>query len=137
LQRRLVDQGDVEVVATHQLNPEHAELVARAELAVFIDASAQGPPGTIVHLPVAPAETSSRPSTHNLTPQTLLACARELYGRCPEAVLFAVGAGDFSCGGVSRPIANSLPLLVAEVASFCVTPACVEAALPTPLSAAR
>lgn len=120
LQRRLADD-EIEVVAAHQLNPEHAELVAKAGLAIFMDASADAPAGTITRVPVFPADKSARPSTHNLTPGALLACARELYGTYPDAVLFAVGARDFACGEISKPVVDSLPVLVAQVAGFCAT----------------
>lgn len=110
---------DVRVVAAHQLNPEHAELLAYADLAVFIDASAERPPGTITRSDLLPAESSARPSTHDLTPEVLLACARELYGFCPRAVLFAVGASNFNYGEVSQSISESLPLLLEEVALVC------------------
>lgn len=120
LERRFQD-GNVTVIAAHQLNPEHAELLAQADLAIFIDASAERPVGTITQTSIVPADNSTRPSTHHLTPQVLLACARELYGSCPEAVLFAVGASDFSYGEVSQPISESLPLLLDEVATVCTS----------------
>jgi hydrogenase maturation protease len=114
LQERL-NRSDIQVIATHQLNPEHAELVAKAELALFMDASAEVPVGTISQTAIGPANSSARPSNHNLTPETLLACARDLYGACPKAVLFAVGAREFEYGELSREVAQALPLLVEEV----------------------
>lgn len=114
LQSRLQDDT-VTVIATHQLNPEHAELVAKAELALFIDASAEVPTGTVRQTVINPADSSARPSNHHLTPETLLACARDLYGAWPKAVLLAVGAREFAYGEMSREVAQALPILLEVV----------------------
>jgi hydrogenase maturation protease len=118
LRSRLTD-CDVRVVATHQLNPEHAELLAEADLAVFIDASAETPAGTLTQTQIYPAQDGARPYTHHLTPETLLACAREFYGASPEAVLFAVGGRNFSYGKMSQAVVELFPFLLEEVALVC------------------
>src|SRR5689334_3921419 len=73
-------------LSSHQLTVELAEPLSRVDRAVFIDAADTGdPPGTVSCRVLYPAEAALTLS-HHLTPSVLLALARHLYGRCPEAV---------------------------------------------------
>jgi hydrogenase maturation protease len=87
---------DVEVKAVHQLTPELSDDLSKAELAIFIDAAAEGEPGAVLRREVTPAGGEGA-FTHQATPAALLAAARTLFGRAPEAVLFSVPveAGGF------------------------------------------
>ena len=91
--------GHLEVIACHQLTPELAEPLARAARAVFVDASVTVPPGV---LEIRALETQEAPAsmteslTHHLEPTHLLALARALYGRAPQATLITVGAVNLS-----------------------------------------
>jgi hydrogenase maturation protease len=82
----------VEVRALHQLTPELAEDVGAAGRVIFIDAASEGEPGALVRREVFPARQAD--FTHHLTPATLLALARQIYGRTPPALLYSV-AGEF------------------------------------------
>jgi Ni,Fe-hydrogenase maturation factor len=54
--------------------------------------------------------------THHLTPAALLACARELYGACPAAVVLSVEGTDFGYRDTLSPgVEAALPALFAEV----------------------
>src|SRR4051812_8355221 len=85
-------RGDerVEVVPCHQLAPEIAEQIAKAEFAIFVDASTQGEPGTITQSTVLPAKEFDGKFGDPTTPGTLLAAAQALHGACPTAVMFAM-----------------------------------------------
>ena len=83
----------VTVDSTYQLQVEHADLVAQADLVVFVDASMTGPSPFLAQ-PLAPL---GRPafSTHALEPGTVLALAKELYDACPRALLLGVRGYSF------------------------------------------
>jgi hydrogenase maturation protease len=84
----------VRVMTVTQLTPELAEPLAAASAAVFIDACCgpATPPVTIV--PLRPAEMALLP-THAADPGCLLAVARSLFGRAPEAWLVTIAGTDF------------------------------------------
>jgi Ni,Fe-hydrogenase maturation factor len=118
--------GEVVVLATQQLVPEWAPLLAEADVAYFVDASPAIPPREtaetvqlgrhrarqVQHVQVSrlwpPGTTSdgssdTRPpadaeliGAHALGPQGLLRLAAALYGGAPEAYLIAVPAEQFA-----------------------------------------
>jgi len=93
-------------VRTHvsaQLSPEHVELVNAARLVVFIDAS-QKPGRRVGLLPLGPSP-SSQLTTHAAEPGTLLALARDLYGRVPEAWWVTIPAERLGFGEEFSPLA--------------------------------
>ena len=77
------------------LTPEIADPVSRAEKVVFVDASSECE--VMQLLPVGPA-VSSQIMAHAADPRTVLALARDLFGRTPEAFILAIPAHDFSPG---------------------------------------
>src|SRR3954471_19349710 len=62
----------VEVVAAHQLTPEMAEPISRAETVVFVDCSAVAAAGEVAVFPVAAASEDNASLTHNVDPARLL-----------------------------------------------------------------
>lgn len=107
------------VEACAQLLIEHAALLAESGYAVFIDAARDAAPGEVSARPVTAQAPRPSPLTHHLTPGSLLFAARRLYGRCPEAVLVAVGGRDFGPGEeLSPPAARALPVAVATAAAL-------------------
>lgn len=86
----------VQTLSCAQLSPEHAEPIARAWAVVFVDAaeSARGP---VELQPVSPG-TSTQLLAHAADPATMLALAREVYGRAPEAWLLLLPAEQFGFG---------------------------------------
>jgi hydrogenase maturation protease len=73
----------VEAFSCHQLNPELAEQVSRAGSVVFVDA-AMDAPREVRWRPLEAGE-SSQLMAHAADPRTVLALARDVYGRCPKA----------------------------------------------------
>jgi hydrogenase maturation protease len=112
----------MQVHACHQLTPELAALLPAFDLAIFIDARQPAVPPALapnpapvrcVRLAAAPAAWRM---THHLTPAALLACARELYGACPAAVVLSVEGTDFGYRDTLSPgVEAALPALLAEV----------------------
>ena len=106
----------VRVEFAHQLLPEMAAWIAEADYVLFIDASGDSAPGRIQSRAVCPEETHTASMTHHFSPQGLLADARDLFGRCPEAVVVSVGGGSFEHGeGLSKEVAAAFPSVLALV----------------------
>lgn len=93
-------RGDerVEVIPCHQLAPEIARNIAEARFVIFVDACTEGEPGTITETTVAADAEFSGKFGDGMTPGTLLAAAKALHGRCPQAVLFNMTGWCFDFG---------------------------------------
>lgn len=102
-----VDGTRVELLAAHQLLPEHAAAIAAAGLVVLVDAAADQPPGEVAVRAVA-AGAPVR-DAHGLDLPALLSGAREWYGHSPPALAVGIGAGSFELReGLSREVAAAL-----------------------------
>jgi hydrogenase maturation protease len=117
---RLLERGitdpDIEIIARHQLNPELAEPISRADLMIFIDACFGEVPGEVNCRAVSLDPTSANFFTHHLDISLLLATAYELYGRCPEALACSVSAESFAFDeGLSVPVLSALPVILDRV----------------------
>ncbi len=104
---------DVEIVSCGQLTPDLAEAVSRCRRVVFVDASAEDPPGHISCRRIYPKEGGALSLSHELDPQSLLVWTRELFGPEPEAVLCTMGGDCFDLTDRLSPAAiEKLPALV-------------------------
>ncbi len=95
-------------VGTHactQLTPELAEIVSKAGAVIFVDVAADGPVAHPILRRLEPAD-SSRTLSHSADPRTLLALARDVYGRAPEAWCLMVPAENIGFGDELSPIAR-------------------------------
>lgn len=92
----------IQVHTSYQLVPELASLISSVELAVFIDALVGGAPGEIFYEEVMPDEQSGA-LTHHVTPGSLLAAARELYGNAPSGILISIAGAVFDYGSELSP----------------------------------
>lgn len=109
-----------QAITTHQLVPELAEPISKAGLVVFIDAAADLPPGKISRRPVQPLE-QTYSMTHHFSPAGLLSLARQVYGRCPQALLFTIGGEDFSHRQeLSRTVQAACRRVVRQVRRTCM-----------------
>ena len=99
----LQNRTGVTAVSTHQLLPELADQIARAEKVIFVDATVEGVPGEIRITAVSP-QTSGSASTHQMSPGVLLSYVAELYGRCPSAYLVTITGQDFGYKEFLSPI---------------------------------
>lgn len=106
------------VLQRHQLTPELALDVSDASFAVFVDAS-RGPAAQLAVEPVVAAETAAIPWSHHVDPALLLALARDLYGRAPDAVAVSVGVASVAVGQrLSHVLQRVLPEVVDVVAGL-------------------
>lgn len=95
---------DVRAIAAVQLLPEHAEALASAEAAVFIDAGPASADDELRELPLAP-DSGAALSPHFGDPRALLALSQALYGRHPAATMLVVPGTDFTLGDGLSPVA--------------------------------
>jgi len=86
----------VRTVACAQLTPELADPLSQAGAALFVDA-AVGHSGRVRMRRIDPSD-SSQILAHTPDPRTLLALARDAFGRAPEAWLLTVPAEDLGFG---------------------------------------
>jgi hydrogenase maturation protease len=107
---------DADVTSCHQLMPELAEPVSRAERVIFIDARIGPTPGTVEVCEVAAGTPEYPTFSHLLNPATLLALAQGLYGRAPEAWILTVTGESFAhTDRLSGSVQSSLPELIRQV----------------------
>jgi hydrogenase maturation protease len=110
-------RGNLRVVITQQLLPEHAFDVSEADVVVFVDCSAVTAPGVVTTLTLFPAETLPRILTHHLGPAALLKMAKDLYGHMPgRAFAVTVGASSFDLSEkLTAPVEAAIPSAIAAV----------------------
>jgi hydrogenase maturation protease len=88
---------NVHALALHQLTPELAEMLAEADLAVFVDARADAAKGAIHVSEVAPRRPAAI-TGHVSTPHGLVQLAAEVHGKAPRAWLVTVSGRGFGFG---------------------------------------
>jgi hydrogenase maturation protease len=86
----------VQALACPQLTPELAEPISQARLVVFVDAAVDLP-REVRFRKLTPAE-SSQIMAHAADPRTMLALARDVFGRAPEAWWLTIPAEDLGFG---------------------------------------
>jgi hydrogenase maturation protease len=105
-----------------QLAPEHAEPVARARTVVFVDAAA-GALRQVRLQRIAPGE-SPQLLAHAAAPATVLALARDVYGRAPEAWWLTIPAVHLGFGtGLSVTAQRGAARAVREIVRLAEAPA--------------
>jgi len=96
--------GGVEAIAVHQLTPELAERLSRADRVLFVDASITGDRISLER--VQPAEPSGL--GHSLGPSGLLFLTERLYGAAPEGWALSIPGSSFGLGEKLSEEAESL-----------------------------
>lgn len=120
-----IAQFGIETLAVHQLTLELAEPISHAGTIIFIDACDDAAPG-VISVRRAEAQAGSSAFVHSVTPESLLAAARDLYGAQPDACLFTVGGADFGYGeSLSPEVQAALSELITQVVGFCRGEACL------------
>ena len=109
---------DIEVVAQHQLTPELAFAISRAEAVLFVDADAAASAGEIRCQEVTP-----RPSavslSHELSAAGLLSLSQKLYGKQPRASMISIGGETFAHSeSLSPKVEAALPRVLRMVNGF-------------------
>lgn len=113
----IFNHQSVEAVAYHQLMPELAETISRAERVIFVDAAAGDPPGAIGVQAVVAKPAQPGAFTHHVDPAGLLAYAAMVYGRSPATThLVTINAHRMGYEETLSPIIEAaLPDLLAQI----------------------
>jgi hydrogenase maturation protease len=109
----LSPQQDAETLTVHQLTPELAEPLSRANRVLFIDADAAN--DAVRLAPLRPSEAGAQLG-HALSPEQLLGWTTFERGACPRAWLLSVPARSFQFGERLSPETESALPLAREAA---------------------
>jgi hydrogenase maturation protease len=94
----------VVALVRHQLTPELAETISEVRAVVFVDAAADA--STEVQLrQIEPAD-GAQLMAHAADPRSLLAFARQLFGRCPPAWWLTIPVENLGFGEELSPLAR-------------------------------
>ena len=95
----LLEQGElpdwIEIQSRHILTAELVEDLKRTDLAIFLDAAADTPPGEVRCRPLQPDATALSTMAHFHDPRELLAWCEALYGKAPIAWLISAGGAEW------------------------------------------
>jgi hydrogenase maturation protease len=108
----------VTVLARQELQPELAEVISKVDFVVFIDAATPGTsaPGAVQARELEAKARDTGLFSHELTPETLLAAAQVLYGRCPAGMLVSITGENFGISSQLSPkVSAALPDVVARI----------------------
>ena len=113
--RQICSTEEAEILHCHQLLPELTEAISKARVVIFVDAKANGEPGTIDVQAIKPARENTS-NTHHFAPAALLALSATLYGANPESLLVTVAGKEFGHGDeLSPPVAAAMPAALGQV----------------------
>ncbi|MBX3000369.1 MAG: hydrogenase maturation protease [Caldilineaceae bacterium] len=109
-------EGQVDVLARHQLTPELAETLSEVDRVIFIDAACEGTPGQVCCRPLACQWSEGQSFTHHVAPADLLATAGALYGHAPAGYLITVNGDSFGyTEALSSVVTDALPEVLEQV----------------------
>jgi hydrogenase maturation protease len=108
-----------DVLQRHQLTPELALDISRADLVVLVDARSGPPAGSVSIERVNPAGATGATWSHHLGPASLVALARELYGHAATVQVVSVGIGSLEVGeGLSPAVEAAVELAMDTIAEL-------------------
>ncbi|MGB8647134.1 MAG: hydrogenase maturation protease [Anaerolineae bacterium] len=114
------DARELEVLVCHQLTPDLAEPISRADRVLFIDAAEQGSQVGYAVEPVVPTGIAPGGFTHHVNPAALLTLAQALYGRAPQADALIVNGVSFGYGETLSPaVAALVPQTLERIEVWC------------------
>jgi len=112
-----MDLPGVRVITRHQLVPELAEPISRARAAVFVDADAKAK-GEVELREIEPGD-AGQILAHATNPSSLLALAKQIFGRSPKAWSLAIPVEDLGFGdGLSLRAHAGFEIAVEKIQSL-------------------
>lgn len=112
----LLHDESIEILALHQLTPELAEPISRADLVIFIDASHEGRPGSWKCEPLGLNTNLGNSLAHHFTPTSLLTYAQAIFKASPTALVVSMAGESFAYREQLTPsIEAALPQLIEHV----------------------
>ena len=110
--------ADIQCICDHQLMPELAENISRADLVIFLDAQAGITEVAVRSLSADPAP---RFHTHVVSPEILLALSGDVYGRVPgRAYAIGIPAKQFDFSEELSPETQQAVRMAVEKALECI-----------------
>jgi hydrogenase maturation protease len=94
----------VVALVRHQLTPELAETISEARAVIFVDAAVDA--STEVQVRQLEPAKGSQLMAHAADPRSLLAFARQLFGRCPLAWWLTIPVENLEFGEELSPLAR-------------------------------
>jgi hydrogenase maturation protease len=94
----------VSALVRHQLTPELAETISEARAVIFVDAAVDAA-AEVQMRQLGPAD-GTQLMAHAADPRTLLAMAKQLFGRCPPAWWLTIPVENFEFGEELSPLAR-------------------------------
>jgi hydrogenase maturation protease len=103
--------SQTEIKSFQRWTPEPAEAISESELVLFLEASGNLRAGEVQLRAIQPAGESSAGRTQLISPESLLALARQLYGNTPEqAFVITIGGESFNRPDeFSEPVRLAIP----------------------------
>lgn len=95
---------NVRTLICQQLSPEHAERVSQADAVVFVDAAVDAL--AEVQLRALAPNDSTQLMAHAADPRTILALARDVFGRVPRAWWLTIPVAELGFGESLSPLAQ-------------------------------
>lgn len=112
----LLQDESVKTLALHQLTPELAEPISRADQVIFIDASHQGSPGSWKFERLVANTIAGNSLAHHFTPESLLTYAHAIYRASPFALVISVAGESFAYHEQLTPsVEKALPQVIEHV----------------------
>lgn len=113
---KAVGNSHVHIISCQQLTPDLAEDVSETDRVIMIDADHGNIPGKVAVKEITLGNRALGSLTHDLEPEELLACARDLYGKTPDAFLVTAIGESFEFGeGLSQFASGALPEIIRRV----------------------
>lgn len=94
----------VQAIVCHQLIPELTDEIDSASHVVFVDATLAA--GGLVQIRKIEPDENSQVMTHATDPRSLLALAKQAFGRCPRASWLTIPIQDVDFGEELSPLAR-------------------------------
>jgi hydrogenase maturation protease len=94
----------VQAIVCHQLIPELTDEIASASHVLFVDATLAA--GGLVQIRKIEVDENSQVMTHATDPRSLLALAKQAFGRCPLASWLTIPVQDIDFGEELSPLAR-------------------------------
>ena len=111
----------VRTLVCQQLSPEHAAPISLAHSVVFVDAAVDAA-GEVQLRRLEPKDTSQL-MAHAADPRTMLALARDVFGRVPEAWWLTIPALDLGFSEEFSPeVQRGFAGAVEKIRAFCRSP---------------
>jgi hydrogenase maturation protease len=105
----------VDIMGYHQLAPELSEAISKVDEVIFVDAVQGGGPGAVTERQIE-AGASTGSLTDNVTPESLLTAAFDLFGTKPKGLVISISGAKFDDGETLSPaVEAAIPAVLRRI----------------------